>query len=306
MRCAPSLIAELSRLGRVIEDAPLRDYTTFKCGGPADVLVYPGDAMAVGAIMVLVRDAGLPLTVIGGGSNLLVGDGGIEGVVLRMSADGVIPAGIRYAAGDLLAADAWMGKEDFINGVIDAGYGGVEFMAGIPGCLGGGIAMNAGTTMGCFVDILAEVDIVDGDGRARTVAVHRGMSAYRHMDLGTDCVITGARFALPRESRPEALREHVKAIIADRWQKHPMNFPSAGSVFKNPPGHASWKLVNDAGLRGHRVGGAMVSDLHTNFIVNAGGATARDIRRCIELVRDEVHRRTGVTLETEVRMIGRF
>ncbi|HOT45215.1 MAG TPA: UDP-N-acetylmuramate dehydrogenase [Spirochaetota bacterium] len=306
MNIPERVIDALREWGEVKESEPLRHYTTYKTGGPADALVLPRDNASVPRIVSLVRSEKLPLTVIGGGSNLLVSDRGIEGVVMRICEDGSRRPKMAVLEDGTVYADAMAGKESLIEFVIASGFGGIEFMAGIPGCIGGGIMMNAGTFMGSFAGVLMDVDIVDGRGSRRVVAIDSSMSSYRHMDIGDDVIITGARFRFPAADDPAGVRAKVEEILADRRNKHPLEYPSAGSVFKNPQGHSSWKLINDAGLKGKTVGGARVSDLHTNFIINAGNATSDDIRNLIDLVRETVYNKFGIRLEPEVKMLGLF
>ena len=301
-----NLIEALSEWGRVLEHEPLKHYTSFRTGGPADLLVMPSGNRDVASIVTAVRDAGLPLTIIGGGSNLLVGDRGIAGVVLRLCEDDLRRADLSVLDDGTVYADAIAGKERFIEYAVGAGFRGVEFMAGIPGCLGGGIMMNAGTYMGSFADILVDVDSVDAEGKPHTVKVDRTMSSYRTMRIDNGAVVTGARFRLERTDDPGPVRARIAEILADRKGKHPLDYPSAGSVFKNPEGHSSWKLIDESGLKGARVGGAAVSTLHTNFIINADNATSRDIRSLIDLVRETVQAKFGIELQTEIKMIGSF
>lgn len=300
------IIESLSEWGRVLEHEPLRNYTSFRTGGPADAIVMPFDTRCVASIVAAVREARVPLTIIGGASNLLVGDRGIDGIVLRLCEDDTRQAVMSVLNDGSLYAEAIAGKERFIEYAISAGFTGVEFMAGIPGCIGGGIMMNAGTFMGSFADILVDADIVDPDGNSRTVKIDRSMSSYRKMNIDGGAVVTGARFRLERTDDAGLVRARVAEILLDRKAKHPLEYPSAGSVFKNPEGHSSWKLVDEAGLKGARVGGAAVSTLHTNFIVNLDNATSRDVRALIDLVRETVQVKFGIELETEVKMIGSF
>jgi UDP-N-acetylmuramate dehydrogenase len=301
-----SLIDALSECGRVLVNEPLKGYTTFRTGGPAEVLVMPKDNRSVAGIVAIAREARLPLTVIGGGSNLLVGDRGIAGIVMRLCEDDARPAVMSVLEDGSLYADAIAGKDRFVEYAVSSGFGGVEFMAGIPGCVGGGIMMNAGTFMGSFVDILTDVYIVDTEGNNRTVKIERSMSSYRHMDIDRGAIVTGARFRLERTDDAGRVRGRLAEILADRKGKHPLDYPSAGSVFKNPEGHSSWKLIDDAGLKGARLGGAAVSTLHTNFIINIDNATSRDVRALIDHVRETVREKFGIELETEVKMIGSF
>jgi UDP-N-acetylmuramate dehydrogenase len=302
------IIRKLSGLGEVKTGENLSRYTTFRAGGPADVLFTPADPLCLGEVRALAKSGGVPFTVIGGGSNLLVSDSGVRGIVARVCAVEGTPGMIRMEDdGDcLLYADARVDKKDFIAFALARGFEGMEFMAGLPGCIGGGIAMNAGTGMGWFSDILVRVRYIDGHDEPVEKEITAEMARYRDLAVEPDAIFLGGNFRLKRAADTEEVRARIDDIIRDRGEKHPLEFPSAGSVFKNPEGHSSWKLVNDAGLRGFRIGGAMVSEKHTNFIVNAGGATAADIARLIRHVQWIVNEQFGVALEPEVRMLGEF
>jgi UDP-N-acetylmuramate dehydrogenase len=306
MKIPRPVVKALSEWGLVKEKEPLKKYTTYRTGGPADVIVFSAKNEYVSNIVKIAREGEVPLTVIGGGSNLLVGDRGIEGIVLRLCEDDSRRAEMTISEDGTLYADAIGSKENFITFAVGAGFSGMEFMAGIPGCIGGGILMNAGTFMGSFVDIVKDVDIIDASGECRTIMIDKAMSSYRKMNIGERNIITGARFRLPRADDSAAVRSKIEEILADRKMKHPLDYPSAGSVFKNPTGYSSWKLINDAGLKGVRVGGACISDLHTNFIINVNHATSQDIKDLINLARDTVRKKFGVELETEIKMIGVF
>jgi UDP-N-acetylmuramate dehydrogenase len=298
-----NLASEMAHLGRVRLDEPMSEYTTFRTGGPADLLVEPDCHEHAVEAFRLASISGLPLTLTGWGSNLLVGDLGIRGIVLRIGDHWSEPVGEESG---LLYAPASLRKEDFIEQALDLGYGQVQFMAGIPGNIGGGIIMNAGTYMGTFADVLEAADLVLPGEKPARWTIEKDQVSYRSMGLPEEALVLGGWFSLPRTEDPERVRLEIAEVLADRRNKHPLEYPSAGSIFKNPPGHSSWKLVNDAGLKGFRVGGAMVSELHTNFIINAGGATSLDIRRCIETVQERVFNAFGVALTTEVRMVGEF
>ncbi len=306
MKISGSVIEALSARGTIAVGAPLSCFTTYRTGGNADLLIEPVTREDIPAIVAIVRHEGLPLTVIGGGSNLLVGDGGIEGIVLRLCESEHNRPVIRILDDGSICADAIAAKERFVSFAVEAGFRGIEFMAGIPGCVGGGVMMNAGTATGSFADILSEVDIVTTEGDQRTVAVKKEMFSYRTIDIEEGCIVTRGCFTLPRAEEPSMTRAAIDEILADRRMKHPLDYPSAGSVFKNPPGHSSWKLVDDAGLKGRSIGGARVSDLHTNFIINAGGAKSRDILDLIHVIQETVWARFGVKLETEIKTIGVF
>ncbi|TAL30161.1 MAG: UDP-N-acetylmuramate dehydrogenase [Spirochaetes bacterium] len=300
------LIEKLAAQGCALANEPMSRHTTFKVGGPAELLVCPSGPRQAAAVVSLVNEARIPLTVIGGGSNLLVGDRGIPGITLSLGHDGAWKGEMRRCADGTVYADATVPKERFIDWCLDEGLEGADFMAGIPGCLGGGIVMNAGTFMGNFIDILTRIEYIDRKGASKSLEVRREMAHYRRMDMEEGAVITGAVFRLPESADIRSARARIRAILDDRGAKHPLQYPSAGSVFKNPDGHSSWKLIDEAGLKGYRIGGAMVSELHTNFIVNVDGASAGDVRALIEHVRDTVSRRFSIALHPEVRMTGEF
>jgi UDP-N-acetylmuramate dehydrogenase len=305
-----AISATVSRLlgecGLVKEHEMLNNYTTYRTGGPADIIVFPINNESVPKIVRIAADAQLPLTVIGGGSNLLVGDKGLKGIVVRLCEDGYRKAEISLLDDGTIYADSIARKERFVEFSMNAGCSGMEFLAGIPGCIGGGIRMNAGTTGGNFADIVSDVDIIDAQGNSRTTAVDRNMASYRNMNIGGDVIVTGARFRLKRDADRALVRDCIRDILEDRKKKHPLDYPSAGSVFKNPEGYSSWKLISDAGLKGKGVGGARVSELHTNFIINADRATSQDIRNLVRLIQETVYKKFGVELEPEIKMIGEF
>ncbi len=299
------VVRRLRGLGAVKTDEPLSRHTTFKTGGPADVLVVPCGVESLGEIVRICAESGLPRTVIGGGSNLLVGDRGIRGITVCVSADAFNTSGPAIED-DVVYVPASVRKEDFVSICAEKGLSGMEFLAGIPGCIGGGIIMNAGTVDGNFVDILYRIEYVDRAGELRLQDITPSMARYRHLDVEEGAIVTAGWFRLRHAGDGEAVRNRIRELLEERAKKHPLEYPSAGSVFKNPQGHSSWKLVNDAGLKSHRIGGAMVSDLHTNFIVNAGDARSADIRELIEFIRETVYIKFGVMLEPEVRLVGEF
>lgn len=297
-----SILQEISGCGILYSDFPMRNVTTFRTGGAADYLLEPRDEASAVTALSLLRNACAEFHIIGGGSNLLVSDYGLRGFVIRLSDDN---AGIKVQDG-LIYASSSVSKERFISEAIEKGFGGVEFMAGIPGAVGGGIYMNAGTYMGCFSDILRRIKVTDYQGNISEISVTCESSGYRHMNIPENSMILGGIFSLPEADNPGKERKRVDDIIADRWNKHPMEFPSAGSVFKNPEGYSSWKLINDSGLKGVAIGGAMVSEKHTNFIINTGNALSSDIYRLVKHIQETVYKRFSVKLETEIRMLGEF
>jgi UDP-N-acetylmuramate dehydrogenase len=285
--------------------ALMSEFTTFKTGGVADCLVYPRTAEGLSSIVRYAGTNGIPLTVIGGGSNLVISDKGLPGIVIRMAEDDVHKGVITEKESGGFYVDAIVRKRDLISHAVSHGYSGTAFMAGIPGCIGGGICMNAGTFMGNFIDILERIVYCDRTGDLHELSLTRSMGHYRGIDIDAGAVIWGGYFRFTERKPVEQLQREIDEIIADRKIKHPQD-PSAGSVFKNPENNQSWKLVNDAGLKGKRIGGAMVSDLHTNFIINAGGATSSDVRDLILFVQNAVNEKFGIMLHPEVRFVGEF
>jgi UDP-N-acetylmuramate dehydrogenase len=301
-----NLLDHLGELGTVRINEPMSSYTTFKTGGPADILVIPRHAKLAGEVIRAAAGESIPVTVIGGGSNLLVGDRGVRGLVIVLCEKFSGPGRIGIGDDGLVYADAPVLKERFIDFVLEKGLGGVEFMTGIPGCIGGGIVMNAGTNLGSFIDVLVHVEYVDAAGQFHAMEVNRGMSDYRTFRIEKGTLILGGSFRLPISDDPHLLKQRIADILEDRRGKHPLEFPSAGSVFKNPAGHSSWQLVDGAGLKGKSIGGAMVSEKHTNFVINRGNASSKDIKTLIESIQETVLTRYAVSLETEIRMIGEF
>jgi len=292
----------LSPLGKVKFNVPLSEYTTFKTGGNASVFIEPACEENIPKIIGILKSENIDFFIMGGGSNLLISDEGLDCAVIKISEKDLT----FKKEGDLLYASAFMDKEDFIDQAIELGYGGVKFIAGVPGTVGGGIFMNAGTYMGCFIDVLKKIRIVNSDLEIEDIQVSQNDSNYRKMNLPEGVVILGGFFDLPTCENKEALKQEIKDIIDDRWSKHPMEYPSAGSVFKNPEGHSSWKLVDDCGLKGYTIGGAAVSDKHTNFIINKNSAKSSDIYELIHHIQQAVMDKFGIVLETEIKITGKF
>lgn len=286
---------------RIFEKEPMKKHTTFRVGGPADVLIQPRKEELPG-VLELCRRREVPFYVIGNGSNLLVGDKGIRGVVLEMSAgeEAVTVKGrvLRAAAGVMLSKAA--------NVAAAAGLTGMEFAAGIPGTVGGAVVMNAGAYGGEMKDILVSVTVVDEYGTTKEVKTGDLELGYRQSNvLKNHWIVTEAVFQLA-EGEEAAIREKMNTLAEQRREKQPLQYPSAGSTFKRPEGYFAGKLIMDAGLRGYRAGGAQISEKHCGFVINSGEATASDIRRLMEEVIAEVERQFGVTLEPEVKMLGEF
>jgi len=298
---------KLSDISKYKKDFPLSNYTTFKTGGPAQFLVQTKDVKKISQIVSLTNSFNIPLTVIGGGSNLLISDEGISGLTLRMFNDTPVDTKDLYIMGDgKIYASASVKKENFIDFAISNGFDGIQFMAGVPGTIGGGIFMNAGTFLGTFVNITKQVEIVDSNGKIKTIDISEKISSYRDMNIEKNSIITGGIFNLPKSNNSKNIQKEVDELLNDRANKHPLNYPSAGSVFKNPEGFSSWKLVNDAGLKGVSIGGAKVSEKHTNFIINNNNATSKDIYNLIQHIQKIVLKKFNVSFETEIKFLGNF
>lgn len=284
--------------GQVEANARLAELTWFRVGGPAQLLVQPADAPDL-AYLLPRLPAGLPLTVLGLGSNLIVRDGGVPGVVVRLGkAFGAIAvSGLRVTAG-AGAADVKVARA-----AGEAGIAGMSFLRGIPGAVGGAIRMNAGAYGGEVKDILLEAEAVTRGGEIlRIPAADLGFT-YRHCAAADDVIFTQAVF----EGRPgdrAVIAAEMDEITRSREATQPVKSRTGGSTFKNPPGTSAWKLVDAAGCRGLTIGRAQVSELHTNFLLNLGGATAAEIEGLGEEVRRRVKAHAGVTLEWEIKRIG--
>lgn len=299
----PGMIARLTRIvgeENVLIDEPMSRHTTFEVGGPADIFVTPVTCEQVVAVLGTCADAGVPCFVMGNGSNLLVADEGFRGVVL-CTAGALDNAGVD---GWTMRCEAGVSLKDASEMAYELGLSGLEFACGIPGSVGGACFMNAGAYGGQMADVLESVHVVSPEGVEQDIPVGELEAGYRTTRVRTDgLVVLWATFKLV-PGDPDRIRATMDDLTARREEKQPLDMPSAGSTFKRPEGYFAGKLIQDAGLRGARVGGAQVSEKHCGFVVNAGGATASDIRALIHHVQSEVERQFGVKLEPEVRMLG--
>lgn len=287
---------------RVFTGEAMSRHTTFKIGGPADYFLMPDKGTDVGRIVKICKESGIPYFILGNGSNLLVGDGGYRGAVIQiyknMSAVTVEGTEITVQAGALLSAVAAAAK--------NAALTGFEFAGGIPGTMGGAVVMNAGAYGGEMKDVLTEVTVMDDEGEIITLPADKLELGYRTSIIKTaGYIVLEAKLQL-KEGDPEVIRETMKDLTIRRITKQPLEYPSAGSTFKRPEGYFAGKLIMDSGLAGYQVGGAQVSEKHCGFVINAGGATARDVRTLMDDVRDVVYKKYGVTLEPEVKFLGDF
>lgn len=288
-------------------DEPLARYTSFRIGGPADLLLSPENTEVLGASLAAANELGVAVTILGGGTNVLVSDRGIRGLVVRLARDFDFRRWRIDEDGE--HADVEAGSATRLSRLVaDAvarGYGGLEFAAGIPGSVGGGALMNAGAFGGELGSAIETIFAFTPGGEALEMVRSDLEFSYRKLALPRDVVITSVRFRLTRSSLP-ALRSTVQSVQAKRRTKQPLGFPNAGSIFKNPAGEFAGRLIEQAELKGTTVGKAQVSPDHANFIVNLGGARAEDVRDLMGLIQGAVWRRSGVWLEPEVRLIGEW
>jgi UDP-N-acetylmuramate dehydrogenase len=291
---------ERSVRGEILRDAPLATRTAVRVGGPADLLVRPADPDALLALLRAVRDLGVPLVVLGGGANLLVSDRGVRGVVLKLPQD-LAP---ETESGETLTLNAGAPNPRLPSRAHARGLVGMEFIAGIPGTLGGGVAMNAGTRIGEMKDVVSRVELATADGVGFVPATTLAF-AYRSARVPADAVVTRVEFRL-RRGDVAASAAAMKADRDRRAATQPLDRPTFGSTFRNPPGDHAGRLIEGVGLKGHRIGNATWSNVHANFVVNLGGATAADVVALMRLARSRVRDRFGIALESEVRLVGDF
>jgi len=284
---------------RVLVDEPMSRHTTFRIGGPADVLFLPASAEELITALRAARELGAPCFVMGNGSNLLVRDGGVRGLVIELGE----PMSAVTVRGTTLRAQAGASLARLSREAQQASLAGLVFASGIPGSVGGAVAMNAGAYGGEIRDVLARALVLEGGEAAWRPAQALNLS-YRDSDvLRKGLIVLEAEFELaPGDCN--ALLADMNELARRRREKQPLSLPSAGSTFKRPEGRFAGALIQEAGLKGYRVGGAQVSELHAGFVVNRGGATARDVLRLIADVQARVRENAGVTLEPEVRIIG--
>ena len=294
-------LCQIAGKGAVLLDEPMSRHTTFRVGGPADIYVAP-DLTGLPQVIAYCRKYGIPCLVIGNGSNLLCGDGGVSGVVVeigkRISDIQIEGTEVTAEAGALLSAIATRAAEAELTGF--------EFAAGIPGSIGGAAVMNAGAYGGEMKDVLTEAVVLTEEGEILTLPAEHLELSYRHSAISEKNAIVLRVSLRLRKGK----REEICACMADlkerRVSKQPLEYPSAGSTFKRPTGYFAGKLIEDAGLKGYSRGGAQVSEKHCGFVINRDHATAEDIRALMEHVQQTVLKKYGVTLEPEVKFIGKF
>ena len=290
--------------GKLLRDEPLGPYTWFRVGGAADVLFIPADADDL-ADFLKALNGSVPVTVLGVGSNVIVRDGGVEGVVIRLAGR---PWAQITTEGDTITAGAGALDSMVARASAKAGIGGLEFYAGIPGTIGGALTMNAGCYGSETKDVLVSARGVTRTGERVEYALADFGYTYRHSEAPANILWLEATYRGTPDD-PEAVQARIDEITSRREQTQPIREKTGGSTFKNPPGHSSWKLVDEAGWRGKLFsvtgGGAKFSELHSNFMINPGEATAADIEGLGAAVRSDVQSKLGVNLDWEIRRIGR-
>lgn len=285
--------------GRVLSGEPLAQYTSFGIGGPADVMIVPEGVEDVQAALTFCRDEGIAYILLGGGSNLLVRDGGFRGMVLNLG--GV------FTHLHVEGRRVWSGTGVRLSRLVafcsKGALAGVESLAGIPGTVGGAVKGNAGAFGGSIADHLAEVRLVTPQGNQQALSRDQMEFSYRRSSLPEGCVVVEAAFDL-EPGDPVRIRRRVSENLIQRNRGQPVEWRSAGSVFKNPPGEYAGRLVEKSGLKGTRIGSACISPKHGNFIINLGGATAADVLALIDLITHRVREEMHVELELEVQVVG--
>lgn len=303
----PGLLAEVPALKRYHHS--LKRYTSFRIGGAADVWMRIDDLPSLRQVQGIARQHRIPLFILGGGSNLLIRDGGVRGIVVALrgafrtyrmitpravasgQANALVDVGVGYSLSRLAMRLARQG------------WGGMEFAYGIPGTLGGAMVMNAGTHLGDLRQVMVTARVLLADGEACELPVAKLGLQYRASSYPPGAILLGGTMRV-RSGEPQAIMAVMRDAYKRRQETQPLWLPNAGSIFKNPPGAAAARLIDELGLKGTRIGGAMVSPVHANFMVNVGRATARDVEALIELVQNRVRDAYGIELELEVRVVG--
>ncbi|MBE0617011.1 MAG: UDP-N-acetylmuramate dehydrogenase [Proteobacteria bacterium] len=290
--------------GRSVLNAPMSEHTTLRVGGPADLLLYPADRDDLFGLLAFLNEREVPCFPLGNGSNLVVRDGGIRGAVLNLN-EAFTGLELREApdGSPLLWVEAGLSLRRLVRWTVDQGIAGFESLTGIPGAVGGALAMNAGAWGSTIGDHVQELEAVDPKGRPQIFDRETLRFEYRSLDLPKGYVILGALLKGERATS-EAVKERAQELHRRRRDTQPTQEASAGSVFKNPPGRSAGQLIEECGLKGVRVGDAEVSRIHANFIVNAGKATAGQVVALMGMIQERVYVKYKLKLEPEVRIVG--
>jgi UDP-N-acetylmuramate dehydrogenase len=297
-------VALRARLGpRARPQAPLAQHTSFRIGGPAELLVLPDTADELAAVVRLAAAHGAAVTLLGGGSNVLVGDGGIAGIVVKLGRGFADVAWNDHDGDTSVRAGAAVQLGRLARAAVARGLAGLEYAEGIPGTVGGALFMNAGAYGGDVAGAVEAVEAISSQGEVVRFHASGLRFGYRRVELPPGTVVTAVRFRLRRED-PRAVRGRLDEARLRRTSSQPSGRANAGSIFKNPPGDHAGRLIEAGGLKGARAGRARISERHANFIVNEGGARAGDVKALMDLAQRVVWERSGVWLEPEVRLVG--
>ncbi|MBP1695723.1 MAG: UDP-N-acetylenolpyruvoylglucosamine reductase [Deltaproteobacteria bacterium] len=285
--------------GRVLFDAPLRHFTSMKVGGPADTLLFPKNRDELKKVVRYARRKKIPLLILGKGTNLVVRDKGVRGWIVNLT------QGMKKIEmeGEVVEAEAGSSLQRLVQFSVQKGLTGLEPFSGIPGTVGGGVAMNAGAWGAELKDVLLSVTFMKEDGEITERPRSRLRFSYRGLAIPSSWIILKGKFGL-KKGRKKEIRERVKSYLEMRKRKQPLDYPSAGSVFKNPKEGPAGKWIEESGLKGFRIGQAMVSERHANFIINLGKARAEEVIRLMEFVEKKVYEGKGISLEREVKVVG--
>lgn len=287
--------------GKVLFGVSMKEYTSFRIGGPADVMAFPEGEADLRELLTFASAKGFPVFFLGGGTNLLVRDAGIRGIVINLT-EGF--KDVEWAEGFAAFAGAGMKLSELVRECAERGLGGLEFAVGIPGTLGGAVVMNAGAYGGEMKDLVEGVEVMTLKGKKGFISKNELGFGYRSSKLPPDSAIVRVHLKFtPVEGK--AVKKKIDEVRIKRAEKGAIGFPSAGCVFKNPAiGDGAGKLIEEAGLKGVRSGNAVISEKHANYIVNSGDATARDVLSLMALIRDKVFGMKGVVLEPEIKVVG--
>ena len=295
-------LSKIVRKEQILEEEPMKKHTTFRIGGPAEYLILPQTTEEIADVIKLCRQEEIPWYIVGNGSNLLVADEGVRGVVIQLLRNfnqiQVEDCQIRMQAG---AQNAAVAKR-----ALDASLTGFEFAAGIPGTIGGAVVMNAGAYGGEMKDILKEVTVLDPNGMIRMIPAEELELGYRTSIIARKGYVVLEAVIVLKTGDPKEIKAAMDELKEKRVTKQPLEYPSAGSTFKRPEGYFAGKLIMDAGLRGFSVGGAQISEKHCGFVINKGNATAKDVTELMNETKKIVMEKFGVALEPEVKRLGQF
>ncbi len=295
-------LREILPADRILTEEPMCSHTTFRIGGAAEFFVMPGTFEEAAHTVSLCRDQDIPYYIVGNGSNLLVSDQGFRGVLIHIGKE---LSGIQ-TDGEVVTAQAGALLSVIANRALESGLTGFEFASGIPGTLGGACIMNAGAYGGEMGDVLTEFTVLTQGGELRRIPREQMEPGYRSSIAARKGYLVLEAVMRLKKGDPQEIRARMEELREKRVSKQPLEYPSAGSTFKRPEGYFAGKLIQDAGLRGLAVGGAQVSEKHCGFVVNKGGATAKDVAELMRLVAEIVEEKFGVRLEPEVKKLGEF